>query len=135
MGDFTKKEYLLENARVESAIAKLAPVTRTSVLDAGEFLQDFGQIWRVATDEERKKLLGSTIDIAYILEGSIKPKPSMYNLLHATIGRDQPDKSSLVVRLRSRRGTNPHDVSTCTGCVDGIRVNSPAHSIGLEFAQ
>ena len=88
MGDFTKKEYLLENARVESAIAKLAPVTRTSVLDAGEFLQDFGQIWRVATDEERKKLLGSTIDIAYILEGSITPKPSMYNLLHAIIGRD-----------------------------------------------
>ena len=42
------------------------------MLDAGEFLQDFGQIWRVATDEERKKLLGSTIDIAYILEGSIK---------------------------------------------------------------
>ena len=78
------------------------------MLDAGEFLQDFGQIWRVATDEERKKLLGSTIDIAYILEGSIKaikPKPSMYNLLHATIGRDQPDKSPLVVRLRSRRGS------------------------------
>ena len=71
MGDFTKKEYLLEKARVESAIAQLAPVTRTSVLDAGEFLQDFGQIWRVATDEERKKLLGSTIDIAYVLEGSI----------------------------------------------------------------
>ena len=84
------------------------------MLDTGEFLQDFGQIWRVATrvatDEERKKLLGSTIDIAYILEGSIKaimPKPSMYNLLRATIGRDQPDKSPLVVRLRSRRGTEP----------------------------
>ncbi|HJL52426.1 MAG TPA: hypothetical protein QF695_07275 [Arenicellales bacterium] len=49
------------------------------------------QILRVATDEERKKLLGSTIDIAYILEGSIKaikPKSSMYILLHATIGRD-----------------------------------------------
>ena len=77
------------------------------MLDAGDFLQDFGEICRVATDEERKKLLGSTIDIAYILEGSIKaikPKPSMYNLLHATIGRDQPDKSPLVVRLRSRRG-------------------------------
>ena len=121
MGDFTKKEYLLEKARVESAIAELAPVTRTSVLDAGEFLageflQDFGQIWRVAADEERKKLLGSTIVIAYILEGSIKaikPKPSMYNLLHATIGRDQPDKSPLVVRLRSRRGTNPHAFTTC----------------------
>jgi len=77
------------------------------VLDTGEFLQDFGQIWRVATDEERKKLLGSTIDIAYILEVSIKaimPKPSMYNLLRATIGRNQPDKSPLVVRLRSRDG-------------------------------
>ena len=113
MGDFTKKEYLLEKARVESAIAELAPVTRTSVLDAGEFLQDFGQIWRVATDEERKKLLGSTIDIAYVLEGSIKaikPKPSMYNLLHATIGRDQPDKSPLVVRLRSRRDSNPRSL-------------------------
>ena len=73
MGDFTKKENLLEKARVESAIAQLAPVTRTSVLDAGEFLQDFGQIWGVATDEERKKFLGSTIDIAYI-QGSIKPK-------------------------------------------------------------
>ena len=63
------------------------------------------------TDEERKKLLGSTIDIAYILEGSIKaikPKPSMYNLLHATIGRDQPDKSPLVVRLRSRRASSTH---------------------------
>jgi hypothetical protein len=44
MGDFTQKEYLLEKARVESVIAELAPVTRTSVLDAGEFLQDFGQI-------------------------------------------------------------------------------------------
>ena len=113
MGDFTKKEYLLEKARVESVIAELAPVTRTSVLDAGEFLQDFGQIWRVATDEERKKLLGSTIDIAYVLEGSIKaikPKPSMYNLLHATIGRDQPDKSPLVVRLRSRRDSNPRSL-------------------------
>ena len=110
MGNFTKKEYLLEKARVESAIGELAPVTRTSVLDAGEFLQDFGQIWRVATDEERKKLLGSTIDIAYVLEGSIKPKePSMYDLLHATIGRDQPNKSPLVVRLRSRRDSNPHD--------------------------
>ena len=64
------------------------------------------QILRVATDEERKKLLGSTIDIAYILEGSIKaikPKSSMYILLHATIGRDQPVKSHLAVRLRSRR--------------------------------
>jgi len=82
------------------------------VLDAGEFLQDFGQIWRVATDEERKKLLGSTIDIAYILEGSIKaikPKPSMYNLPHATAGRDQPDKSPPDVRLRSRRVSGPHD--------------------------
>ena len=82
------------------------------MLDAGDFLQDFGQICRVVTDEERKKLLGSTIDIAYILEGSIKaikPKPSMYNLLHATIGRDQPDKSPLVVRLRSRRVSGPHD--------------------------
>ena len=44
MGYFTQKEYLLEKARVESVIAELAPVTRTSVLDAGEFLQDFGQI-------------------------------------------------------------------------------------------
>ncbi len=86
------------------------------MLDAGEFLQDFGQIWRVATDEERKKLLGSTIDIAYILEGSIKaikPKPSMYNLLHATIGRDQPDKSPLVVRLPSLRVPAPHAFTTC----------------------
>jgi hypothetical protein len=68
------------------------------------------QIWKVATDMDRKKLLGSTIDIAYILEGSIKaikPKPSMYNLLHATIGRDQPNKSPLVARLRSRRGSRP----------------------------
>jgi len=103
---------LITKARVESTITELVPVTSTSVLDAGEFLQDFGQILRVATDEERKKLLGSTIDIAYILEGSIKaikPKPSMYNLLHATIGRDQPDKSPLVVRLRSRRVSGPHD--------------------------
>ncbi len=44
------------------------------MLDAGDFLQDFGEICRVATDEERKKLLDSTIDIAHILEGSIKPK-------------------------------------------------------------
>ncbi len=82
---------MITKARVESTITELVPVTSTSVLDAGEFLQDFGQILRVATDEERKKLLGSTIDIAYILEGSIKaikPKSSMYNLLHATTGRD-----------------------------------------------
>tara|TARA_B100000959_G_scaffold93021_1_gene98807 strand:+ start:1775 stop:2014 length:240 start_codon:yes stop_codon:yes gene_type:complete len=79
---------LITKARVESTIAELALITSTSVLDAGEFLHDFEHIWRVATDEERKKLPGSTIDIAYILEGSIKaikPKPSMYNLLHATI--------------------------------------------------
>ena len=80
-------------SHLQHASSLLAPRTSTGVLDAREFLQDFGQIWRVATDEERKKLLGPTIDIAYILEGSIKAikaikaKPSMYNLLRATIGR------------------------------------------------
>jgi len=42
MGDFTQKEYLLEKVRIESTIAELAPVTSANVLDAGEFLQDFG---------------------------------------------------------------------------------------------
>ena len=78
------------------------------MLDAGEFLRDFGEIWRAATDEDRKSLLGATIDVAYIQEGSvkaIKPKLRIYLLLRSTIGRDQPEQSPLVVRLRSRRGS------------------------------
>lgn len=116
-GDLTEAEYLSEKSAVEAQIAELRPIP-PAVPDvspgllalAGHLgdvdyaalvalLRDFGQLYDLAGDEQRKRLFQSLFERVYLLGDEIaalQPHPAFYPLLLCGCGPDE-------IRVPTRR--------------------------------
>ena len=57
MGDWTEAQYRQARAEIQSQLASLKPVEMPNLNQAAELLTNFGKLYRVASDDQRKRLL------------------------------------------------------------------------------
>ena len=90
------------------------------ILDSGNW-KDFKAKLSKLEPKEKKSLLPLVIQQAEIESRclvSVTPTPPFYAVMTAQLER---------YVVRSRRGTNPHDVYSRTVCINGISINPPAY--------
>ena len=121
-GDITEDEYRFELTQLRARLAEMKLPQHHQVFAAGDFLQNFGLLWKNATLSERKRLLTATVDEAFVTDQrvtALRSKVAFYLAIQS--GLQAIPRHVYVVR--SRRGTNPHDVYTRTVCINGISIN------------
>ena len=125
-GEITEDEYRFELTQLHARLAEMKPPQHHQVFAAGDFLQNFGLLWKNATLSERKRLLTATVDEAFVTDQrvtALRPKVAFYLAIQS--GLQAIPRHVYVVR--SRRASNPHDVYTSAVCFNGIRINPPAY--------
>jgi DNA invertase Pin-like site-specific DNA recombinase len=112
-GDLTDAEYLSEKKKIEQALATVAPppAPDTSAADyaaALETLNNFGQLYALADDEQRKRLMQAVLAKAFLFQNevaAIQPQPIFHALIVSACGPDEiriPTRNKLLrVRLLS----------------------------------
>jgi DNA invertase Pin-like site-specific DNA recombinase len=102
-GDLTEAEFLAEKSIVEAQQSELRPVPQVvpdvDYASAVDLLRDFGQLYDLAGDEQRKRLFQSLFERVYLLGDEIaalEPHPAFYPLLLYACGPDE-------IRVPTRR--------------------------------
>ncbi len=111
LGDMEQQEYLSERARLEAKAAALVPPAMPDLERAAELLSSFGAIWDAANLRERKHILHTLIEAAYLDSGAkgpvvaVRPKVEFAPLFSLMAGR-RTDTSSPPTDMA------PHEQST-----------------------
>ena len=77
----TEDEYRFELTQLRARLAEMKLPQHHQVFAAGDFLQNFGLLWKNATLSERKRLLTATVDEAFVTDQrvtALRPKVAFY---------------------------------------------------------
>jgi hypothetical protein len=71
MGDWTEGQYRQARAKIQSQLASLKPVQTPNLTQAAELLTNYGRLYRIASDDQKKRLFHIMLERVYLLSNEI----------------------------------------------------------------
>ena len=84
MGDWTEAQYRQAKAEMQFQLAALKPVQMPNLNQAAELLTTFGKLYRIASDDQKKRLFHTVLERVYLRSDEISallPKAEFYPLM------------------------------------------------------
>jgi len=131
-GLIEESEYDIQRKLLQGSLDALVVPEIDAALDAGELLENLGEIWEKATIEEKHKLLATMLDVVYVdlltsrTVVGLLPKPAFYALFEAL--KQRLDSKVIVFK------PDECDQTTIEGQKENAPVCSGREMVGLVEA-